>query len=1293
MSTILLSGSTAVASQPHYPQVPAPHPQPATASGVHAAAHDSAVLPKVENRSLADPSNSWRAQLTQRKFEPALVRKSREVAPQSGEGSWGVERKAAVYPAPAEAEKADASLQKTLTHLLQTNKLKANPFPPNASITPFINAFIDAVSEPQVQAWLKSKGLDPLTVRVFSDRVEGTAVVDGKKVTRKFTTTDASGWWEVSAKVSAAVKQLSPSDAGVLLPGKDSIRFRDFNAVLDFYAVEYGDSASNAKALGNRLKKNGWPALSEQRRSQWRQQYEQLMQYNSNVDVRSHLTSQLQALVKDCREGDAPKLSEQYASVFPEATLAQKSHAPRQRFIEWLASPAFKTFIGKSGLESADTVYRISNGNLELRNAADQWRNLKDYLDDEITKVSIGGTAAEKAANDALSEEFKQLVELSKETGNALYSKPVYDVRQVLASSGLGCPETVAQMNSAIGWLTTQLPPAPATGNYARLSPYTWSPGALSPADLNVLKAASTGPGSVTQLFASHMARTDLPSDPDLKLQDFFDSPPAVAKAQALAQQLNMVEVADGKQLSKATRHQLLATAIKASVSAQMPGKPGMVAGYDIYQASNVGRTLDEVRGDIESLLKSQGVDPNCVSLTADMLLAQAAPEFLIKPDPRIPAQAPESLKLAPGQVSIGSTAWMTLRLSCAIAESLGGAGSSRALNISEAQALTRLQPMGPEHETLVKTLAAAPLLDWAAMAGVFPKRSDGRYSAANYQAAAAAYAERHESTREAFQSLTSEPPSQTSLLIDQLLVLFPEMTRDEIEQFKLQLDTDKPYDARNEGHLETRTPLLTELILTEQAKLDPFLEFQKWVNESIFGTKKYKFIHPKISQETFDQRIKQLPIIKPLVAPAIDEYMTNYRLAQERVIKQMIANAPLDVRQGLEAGEVEIFTLREETGASVEEDQGSNSKVFEKRAKQGVLLRYKNKGPGGGYTYLEMFPNNMKMSKRYLLFSKLELDGKVEKDRVPHSTFASVIKDVRKATQVDFDLQAYQTGSEPRPGVRTNAIIEKFGETLPGQYDSRLSPSVSGSTPNSWASKKTDDIAKAIVDATFDVKRDELMERAYKLTKLQRRRSYPFDSGEVFTHANLRMVLSLIPFVGAIAEIADGNISAGLKGLVIDFASFAFTGGLAGARHFFRGLKTVVPFSSRAFTMTEAKGATQFFRSLFNPLDGAFDVLRVGPKAVSAIKQVFKGESVCISPDFYLSTTAFEKCRWGLSAYDTLVPQQASGAYPGSQLGMSQSHPLYAVQINAKWYAIDPATLTPTGAPLEDFKPDEPVS
>lgn len=747
-----------------------------------------------------------------------------------------IARQTSVFPSSEDAKTADGRLQNTLAQWLISGRLRANPIPPNASIQPYTDAFSAAVREPQVQAWLKSKGLDVATTRIFNDGVEGMVQVDGKSVIRRFTTTDGSGWWEVGAKVTDAVNALCPDYFGVLHPDERTGAFRHVDVILKFYGVESPAHSRGGPQLGEQLKKNGWPPISDEKRTQWRQQFDQLMQKNSDIDARSHLASQLQALIKDKGPGDELNLSDQLVVLDRTSTLAKNSQLPRERFVEWLASAPFKAFIDKTGLAGTDNVYRICEGKLELRGTDMQWIDLHSYLHDEISS----GTLSEIAAHNVLITDVDQFVELSKVSGNALYSQPMFDAQQFLRFCALDCPGTVSHVNSAIGWLTQKLPPSPIVADYAGLTPYTWAPGALSPSNLTALRAKAIGAGSVTQLLLDHLAQYSSLTDHDLKLQVFFDSPTAMAKAQELAQMLGLIEVVEGKPLSRVRCHQLLAAAIKVGATAEIPGKPGVVAGYEIYQPSNLGRTLDEVRSDIETHLKRAGVAVAAAPVISHLLLAQAAPEFLIKPDPKVPAQAPAALKLSPGQVSIASTAWMTLRLGCAMAEKLAGPGSSRALNINQARALTQLAPMGPEHEQLIKGLGTQPLLDWAVMSGLFPKTSDGRYSPGDYATAAQAFADRESSLRVAFQSMTSEPPNQTNVLVDQLALLFPELTKEQIGNFKLELDTPQPYVPRQHAHLETRQPLLTDVILAQQAKMDPLIALGDWLGNEKKHTSSY---------------------------------------------------------------------------------------------------------------------------------------------------------------------------------------------------------------------------------------------------------------------------------------------------------------------------------------------------------------------------------------------------------------------------------------------------------------------
>lgn len=1189
------------------------------------------------------------------------------------------------FPASSAAQSADVTLQKNMVHWLNTGTAKEKPIPPNASIAPFIEMYNEAIQEPAVQAWFKSRGLKLSTVRVFNNSVVGVVVVDGKETFQRFTTTDGSGWWEVSAKVSALHKVLSPSDLGIpVAPGPTQGPVsRDM--VLDFYAVKPPRNEKAAPQLGKQLKRDGWPEISSAQRAQWEKQFKQLQQHNGDSAVRARLVGQLQPLLKDKQEGDKLALDEQAIVVDAGSSLDQLSKSPRKQFVDFLASADFQSFLLSAGVAGIGSEYRISEGDLQVLNANGRWISFQDAFDAHVEQRSGEGDASEQASARKLNEDFDLLVQQSEKTGNALYSTRRYDTRQALAFYAPDIPQTAGQMRAALAWFNTQLAPPPLAGNYAGMTPYTQTEGALSTRSLETMKTASADVMSLLKGFPGAVSFGQSFPDPDRQLADFFDSPQAIAKADEIAKALKLYGVAEGQALSQSERHQLLATALKLSVDSTMPGAQGQVAGYALYQPGNLGRSLKEVRDDVEKHLESKGVDAGLTPLLAHLFLAQSAPEMLVKADTRVPADARQAFNQDPQNVKVGSTGWLELRQGCAIADTLSGPGSSRLMNFTQIMALSRLEASGPNQEILLKNMAAKPLLDWAVMAGVFPATTDGQYSAGDYKAAAQAFTERENKTRDAFNTLTREPPTQTSILVKELARLFPEMTEEEIRSFKLELDTDVKYDARQHAHMETRQPLLTDVILTNQVDDDPILLLDRFVNYLVSGEKKYKFNHPKISQTTFEERIQRLPKIAPLVEPAVDQYITDTRAAQATALKLMIAQLPLEDRRALELGKIEFFSVRKETGEALEDDQGPDSSVAKNRGTHGLLLRYETGAVTPRFGYYEVFPGSMQMVKRTDLPDVLPLGGETKMGQKSYGPFAYVRRPFQSGTEQPFDFDAYSAGSAPRAGAKSVVIIEKSATVLPAKTETP-----SQRAPNTFSSNKTEQIVQTLLAHSFDGKRDALLEYANQPTKLHSRRTYPFASGKMFSSENARLMLGLIPFVGAVFDIGEGKTAAGVKGLLIDFASFVATGGLAGASRFFTGIKMLIPFSGKSFSMSGLRGAGSFFSSLFNPLDGLVDVLKAGPRAVIASRKILMGEVARVGPGLYMPSTVFERSRWALGAKDTPYTNIApnAGQWPGSRFGTSQNRELYAIQKNGEWYAIDSLTRRPEGAPLAQFTP-----
>jgi hypothetical protein len=1172
------------------------------------------------------------------------------------------------FPSVDLATKADAILQKNVTRWMALDEVVGNIIPPNASIEPALKQYIEALNDPKVQDWFIALGFKPGSVRVFNDSVTGTVVEDGKDVIKRFSLTDGSGWWAVGAKVRAAQALLSPSNLGVPIVDLMSQAPLPAHIILDFYGLQVPLNERALRKMGGDLKKKGWPPISAQQRSQWREKYIQASQVSADKDVRTrlykHIHEQLEQNPSDASRG----WQNQAIDVDHGSALDQCCVKPRKEFLDVLRSPTFQAFLEKIGTSATEDDFRIHGRELQCRDAAGQWTSLQAQFDDEVANNSTPESLSMKAA-------LNQLFDSCKLTGNALYASRSFDVRQALDFYSGTTPRTTPEINAALGWLNSSMAPAPLAGDYAALKPYGEAPGALSTSDLATLAQSSEG---INDLLAGAATAPDnwnlLSEDPDEKLANFFDSPAIVAKAQEWAQTLKLAEVAGGATLPRATRHQLVATAIKLSLGADLPGNPGEVAGYEIYQPGNSGRSIQDVRGDIEAHLVSKGVNAASAPLVAHLFLAQSAPEMLVKADKSIPPDAPKVLRQRPEDIKIGSAAWMELRLGCAMADSFAGVGASRMMNSSEIMALTRLQPQDAEQNNLIRSLRMRPLLDWAIMEGVIPKASDGKYSPQVSKVAADAYALQQTEIRQAFANLMEEPPTLTSLLIKELVRLFPEMTEDEIRNFKLR----RVYNPL-QHHLPQEVPL-TEVLLAQQDKLGVLGTINRFFRDINSGQPQFSFYHPQVSSEVFAERIKALPDISTLVAPAIDRYVADERAAYAVTLKLMISQLPPADRKALENGKVEFFQLRKETGDTIEFDSLPDSNVRKSTGTHGTLMRYETPGVEPGYAYYEVFPSLMTMIKRTDLPRTLKLGGTTETEASPVSTLLVKHKRYSRGKTENFDFEAYANGTEPRAGVTSSVIIGRAAPSLPskamlGEKDS------SEPVPRVFKSTKIADIVETLLSTSFDDRREKLTAHANRVTEYQARRAWPFGAQDTFSPSNLRMVLSMIPFVGALADLAQGQVAAGVKGLLLDFASFAVTGGLGAVNKFFKGFKTVLPFGGRALSYKGLKGTSALLRSLFNPLDGVVDLFKSAPRVVGAVKVVASSQL-----KFVRGATAFERSRWCLGVYGSLSPAHEAPKNANHKFGSCLGETLYAVQIDNQWYAIDPRTQKPTGVPLTDF-------
>lgn len=1172
---------------------------------------------------------------------------------------------------------ADATLAERLSSAM-TNGHSMVQVPAGSTLSPALTVYQQLLNQPCVQDWIKSTGLETTSLTVHKDFIQGYVKRDGVYTAVKFTTSDDSGWWQASVKLRGIRELLDPADQGLSYVGDDD-HWMPRDVVMQAFGLQEPDSQQDIDLLISRLRTEGL-SLSADDLSHRAAALDCVRQTIGDLQEREALADQLSLLAADLPDEGPVDWSEQSISLSSDSLLPKDDQAARERLQRFTELPQMRELLRQEGADRVDLPFRVSQGKFERLTPVGGWRNLTHYVE----------------GVEPLKREFSALVDVSAPLGNALYSTPRYDMRQLVDFKGLGSPRTAGETRNIIQWLRTALPPAPSLGDYAGLMGLEWAPGQLTEGDKSTLGSLArtrlAGAQSRGFIVLSGKTPQELRTDTAKHLDNLLNSPNALDFGEQLGRAVNWYGAAHGGPgLSKEVRQQLVIAAIKLHVDPDMPGKPGEVAGYEIYQPANMGRSLDAVRADIEKHLhEKKGVDPKMAVLAAHVCLGQAAPEFLVR-------DVPEA-------VHIGTPAWMELRLGCAMADS-HAPGTSRAMNEEQVTTLTTLSPASQAQQTLMQLQGLKIMADWGVLNGVICERSDGEYSQHDIQSASQAFFKQRVEASAAFTKAAAPLPTRESLAIKELLRAFPGATANELKTMTVQIADAQT--RRGMAVSEPRTRSIIETYMT--GDLIP----GKWAltrdvpetegQPASTPLKQYQTPQASVQKrEELDARIRRLPALDSLLVSAVNDHYKKLKEAYATKLKLMIAELPLFDRQILELGDVELFTLRGETGETVARETDENRAVA--RARQGTLLRAEHESK---VCYYEIFASG-KIIRRDDLPEAPDLNGVIKREKFPYPN-GSVYLPVRRGTRVPIDFAAYSSGSAPRPNVvSTKVIIEPLGTRIVGR------PLLEGRTlatfvPDSYSSTKVANIASKIVEGNFYETKTSLLERAREQLPLEKRR-------EAIARDH-KVLLGLVPFVGAYQEFAAGNIGKGFANLAIDLVGVAI--GVGGqARALIRSAKALAPnplngiigrlrpsvgpltpkvawtnppvaFSDRAFDF--AKESVLFVSAGLNPLDGYAAMTKAATRGLIKMPQLLASGTVKLGKMTPHLITVEEKlrCYWMVAAGQNADERKVSGE-PVVMGRQNSRHgtDMQTVQHRGYWYAIDSRNGKPFGTPLADAGP-----
>ncbi|MBK3473512.1 hypothetical protein JJD61_22685 [Pseudomonas carnis] len=853
-------------------------------------------------------------------------------------------------------------------------------------------------------------------------------------------------------------------------------------------------------------------------------------------------------------------------------------------------------------------------------------------------------------------------------------------VRDVLISHGFLVPKTAKEVRNVIRWLQAAVAPAPALGNYAQLLARPWAPGMLSENDKRLIAqfmrddAISRSEPSLLRaldfrgVLDEHTPQ-EVRANADRILERILDQPLALDWGKAAARSLYFQGTSGTYDLSTLEAKQWELTAALLQIDPEMPRRPGNVAGYDIYQPANSGRTMASVRAEIETqLAQNTLLDPKTVPLAAHLLLASSAPEFLVRD--------------IPSTMRIGSVEWADFRLGVTFAERQGGPGCSRRMSYTEIMGLSRLSTSTPGEAAVLDNYGIDVLLDWGLMRGLYEKPVDGRYTQQHHLQAITAFNEECEQLVYALEQFNLPLPIREDSAIRNLQTVFPGLSAEQLKAMRVYIAD--PDERRNMKLSEPRTRTLIETYMTGDLTRDRWMLLAPGEQPPQPARRTSPFVIPRLSAsdqaavdanvQALNARIAHLPDVQAQLPGEVDAYLDKLKQGLSIATRRMIAQLPLADRQALEWGEVDLFALREATD-SVPEIDVTPEQVEERRGRKGTLIRCNYNGV---ISYFEVFPDKLLIVKREDLPRDLALGGTFQTVPKTYGPWAVSELPVRLGAVEPFDFAAYSSNALPRPGVTSpGVIIDKLGETLHATPVS-VQGEASNQVPNSFSSPRTRSIVDRIMQGNFIHHRASVLKVAHGMLPLEQKRE--------MLRRNDSILLSMIPFVGAVIDLTKGNIVEGMRGLIIDTAG-AFAGGAFGTlKPLVKSTKAVAPFGVKAFRVLE-KGV-EVVSGFLNPLDGAADLMAAGGKGLVALPKALGRAS---NPSVLLKLGVVEeKLRTCLGVSNQLqAPHnvQEQAVQPGAHNGHNHSIPVYAVQTDGRWYATHPKTGLPTGTPLDGFE------
>ncbi len=949
----------------------------------------------------------------------------------------------------------------------------------DTSVGHWLSLYNQSWEAPAVKAWVGANNLVPGSLVLLGSTLTAQKIVDGRHTSLTFNPADGSGWWPIGRQVIASAAILDPQKIGLVAGPRASLWPEDVTAF-------YGSTWPLSNTEANQFWTSGFPevdAAVDPLRSPLVR--EQAAREFMDTEQEAALIKTVLSAIKDKPEDEKVELGAILQDITPGSSfdIANKS---KPQLLKNLRDHPQMISILQAHQADWTTQVRLTEGELFIksRGKAGQWHN--------VTK--------EVRAHASLATLLDNAIEQAKNTGNIINSGAKADAMQLLRFSGvdaLSANVSVKELQNLLNWRLNPLPPGVSLGNYARdFLVFAQSPEYLSTEQRVSIRRSAPGENAQPTLTV-----LDCSPQPWLgrNLEQIRENADQII-AQSLAQGAGLgrsdpIVTALKGDHSSATgdaspsyRQQMILTRDLLRIDPELGMKRNHIAGYNVYSASNTGKTLSEVRTALEQhIATSKGLSISEAVLITHALLATVAPEFLVK---------------GAGEERVGSLALVNLRTQTSLAE-LAVQGSSREMSTEQVNSRSLLTPLSDEHEQLQALEAAGPIYDWALAQGIVTPEED--YSPVAVKRALTGYNQRLDE----YQAMSRELDSARSTIATRLELGKQEFARicpghddffnkpmiyaepDSIlyQVGKATSDFGASLSGGGPSVVDGQRVSTGEHIVGASSIYDLYLSGELTAENA--GTRQWKFTNAedRVKFQSLTSTLSMLKPINEVFDDKIDvglEHLEKFKLMSARI---MMSEMPLEDRLRLEFGEVHIY------GVSANQTPGG-SELTQERAQQSIGPILYAKDASGAQCY-EFLPSSNSYILRPDLLPGLTAGKNIDMNL--HKNSIRLRKRHHPALPADLDIKEYFPAKAQHPAGAARV-------------------------PNSYSSTRTDQMIKVFKDNHLLINRQLMREDAKGLThneSIQQR----FDAAESF------IVNTLVPFKGNLEDIFSGDAKRAMLG------------------------------------------------------------------------------------------------------------------------------------------------------------------